>query len=83
MGIAQSLPCGVCCWEKGAVGAVVGVSGGCRVGGVGENCLSGYRVHSADNFIKFPGRHTTQTQISEVKWATRFSGYWMATNMVA
>ena len=39
--------------------------------------------HSADRSIKFSGRHTSQTQASEVRWAARFSGHWVVTSMFA
>ena len=39
--------------------------------------------HSADSSIKRSGRHTTQTQTSEVRWAARFSGHWVVTSMFA
>ena len=38
---------------------------------------------SADTSIKLSGRHTTQTQTSEVRWAARFSGHGVVTNIFA
>ena len=36
-------------------------------------------THSAASSIMLSGRHTTQTQTSEVRWAVRFSVHWMFT----
>ena len=33
--------------------------------------------------LSFQGRHRTQTQTSEVRWAARFSGHWVVTSMFA
>ena len=33
--------------------------------------------------LSFQGRHRTQTQTSEVRWAVRFSGHWVVTSMFA
>ena len=40
-------------------------------------------IHSADSSIKLSGRHTTQTQTSEVRWAARFIGHWVVPSMFA
>ena len=40
-------------------------------------------THSAASSIMLSGRHTTQTQTSEVRWAVRYSIHWVVTSMFA